>query len=572
MGLKDSKKKQHDASAYRGIIRDSKAGDEKQLVNFLERSRALRDPYYSALALFTLSKDIRLDLGTALATANETVDLAAKVEQQWRKAELLAKFVKQLRNWRKDSTPHDRNGILDRVVEIIDRMPEGQGLSDAINGCSSGVGKDHLHALLSKAITNKGFEVKDSKSVIRHLVDKHGKSEGAADRLLNELEMVDDPAFRAQVLGYLHLQLVKKGIADSDRTVLQKAIDAAVIVDPSERREIIHYLARICTTKTELEIIEGALDKLQDNEERARVLATLGGSADKAGFSDHALKLFNSGLEMCKEIHDNEERAKIELNLANGLARCGERDQAFNVYETALQNAGSNNALRSRIISSMKANGFEIEIEVITPKIKEIKDEISDVNINSERIVMTPNNILALYDTYEGGLKTIHLRAVARAAPLCMAFELDLALLGFPASDLNQLVDRVISETDIGQGGKYLKDLLRQGRITMVSCTQKEPPENWDELGLPVATTSDPGNEKKITLGDAMILGRDEHPEGRVCVIMGLGRRGLPVSLLDTVPNHLELTGKNIALETCTAMGVIAYKLHQEGSLINKNP
>ena len=228
MGLKDSKKKQHDASAYRGIIRDSKVGDENQLAMFLEEARSLRDPYYSALALFTLSKDIRFDKKTALEAVNEALDLAENVEQQWRKAELLSKFVKQLRNWRKDSTSQDKNVLLDRMVEIINTMPEGQGLSDAITGCSSGVGEDHLQALLSKAIKNKGFEIKDSKSVIRQLVNKHGKDKSSVDWLINELEAVDDPAFRAQVLGYLHLQLAKKGISNLDQPVLQTAFDAAV--------------------------------------------------------------------------------------------------------------------------------------------------------------------------------------------------------------------------------------------------------------------------------------------------------------------------------------------------------
>ena len=51
------------------------------------------------------------------------------------------------------------------------------------------------------------------------------------------------------------------------------------------------------------------------------------------------------------------------------------------------------------------------------------------------------------------------------------------------------------------------------------------------------------------------------HPKKRVCIIMGLGKRGLPQSLLDSVDYHLELTGSGVALETATAMGVIAAQM-----------
>jgi hypothetical protein len=45
---------------------------------------------------------------------------------------------------------------------------------------------------------------------------------------------------------------------------------------------------------------------------------------------------------------------------------------------------------------------------------------------------------------------------------------------------------------------------------------------------------------------------------------MGLGKKGLPSSLLNKTSYHLELTGQNVSLETCTAMGIIAMKMHDE--------
>jgi len=53
-----------------------------------------------------------------------------------------------------------------------------------------------------------------------------------------------------------------------------------------------------------------------------------------------------------------------------------------------------------------------------------------------------------------------------------------------------------------------------------------------------------------------------ELPDGRLCMIMGLGPKGLPKSFLKASNYHFELTGSNIAFETGTAMGSIAGHLH----------
>jgi hypothetical protein len=53
----------------------------------------------------------------------------------------------------------------------------------------------------------------------------------------------------------------------------------------------------------------------------------------------------------------------------------------------------------------------------------------------------------------------------------------------------------------------------------------------------------------------------DEIEEGMV-FLMGLGHDGLPEKVLENARHHLEFTGKRASLETCTAMGVLAYVLH----------
>ena len=78
-----------------------------------------------------------------------------------------------------------------------------------------------------------------------------------------------------------------------------------------------------------------------------------------------------------------------------------------------------------------------------------------------------------------------------------------------------------------------------------------------DEAGLAIATTSRPDKKKTISLDDARKKANN-HPKKRLCVIMGLGRKGLPNKLLDAVDYHNEITGSNVSLETSTAMGIIA--------------
>ena len=71
--------------------------------------------------------------------------------------------------------------------------------------------------------------------------------------------------------------------------------------------------------------------------------------------------------------------------------------------------------------------------------------------------------------------------------------------------------------------------------------------ESW--TGSKVATTANP-DANKLDL-----------PEGKLCMIMGLGPKGLPKKFLESSSYHFELTGSNIAFETGTAMGSIAGRL-----------
>jgi hypothetical protein len=400
-------------------------------------------------------------------------------------------------------------------------MPEGKGLSDAIAKCAPSIGCGRLGVLLEKAVSNRGFEAEDAKAVVRHWA-AGCKGEGMdIEEIMDEILKVEDAQVRSKLLGYLNLQCKKSGVGTGEASPLDVAVEASIEAPEEERLEVLRYLAEKSSSKHEIEIVAGGAGSLKEPARKARLMAALGTSADRAGEKEMALEFFNEGQRICSSVKNAKEKGKIHMNLTQGLERCSGR--------------------------KIDKKGKK-EVKKAAGKTK--KKEQGEVN-----------HMLALYDTYEGGLKPVHVRAVARAAPLCAAFGLDLALMGFPAKNLEELVKMVASDTKVGKGGKYLKELLAQDRVALVPCTKERPPRNWDELGLPVATTSHPEKDKKVGMERAMELAGSLHPLKRACIIMGLGKRGLPDSLLLSVPYHLELTGSNVALETATAMGVIAAEM-----------
>ncbi len=152
---------------------------------------------------------------------------------------------------------------------------------------------------------------------------------------------------------------------------------------------------------------------------------------------------------------------------------------------------------------------------------------------------------LCLVNTYDKlKLHEIHLRSIARAAPLCYAFGLHLALLDFPFwQSEEEVVSQVCDYTTIGEGGKYLELLSESGKFHLISSI----PSHFGEV---VATTSKPDPEKRVGLNDLLSF-------KSTTFLMGLGRRGLPKDLMKKAKYHWDVTGKGVSLETCTAMGVI---------------
>ncbi|RLI89134.1 MAG: DUF531 domain-containing protein [Archaeoglobales archaeon] len=154
--------------------------------------------------------------------------------------------------------------------------------------------------------------------------------------------------------------------------------------------------------------------------------------------------------------------------------------------------------------------------------------------------------VLCLVNTYDK-LKQheIHLRSIARAAPLCYAFDLHLALFDFPFwKNRSEVVEAVRNYTTIGEHGRYLEELNASGKFHLIESIPAH-------FGVLIATTSKPEERKEVGLEQVLSF-------PSATFLMGLGRKGLPKELMKKAKYHWDVTGRRISLETCTAMGVIA--------------
>ena len=162
---------------------------------------------------------------------------------------------------------------------------------------------------------------------------------------------------------------------------------------------------------------------------------------------------------------------------------------------------------------------------------------------------------IGLYNSYDRvKFHEAHRRALARAGPVALAFDANLATFGFPyASDLAtplEIVEWVAGTTSIGEGGKYLKELAAAGRFASFDFPRKGFPP---QLGEVVVTTNRP-DPKKATSAK-VLAGLLKHGTS-LLLVFGLGPRGLDDREVYPLGRyHFDLTGRGLSLETATALG-----------------
>jgi hypothetical protein len=162
---------------------------------------------------------------------------------------------------------------------------------------------------------------------------------------------------------------------------------------------------------------------------------------------------------------------------------------------------------------------------------------------------------IGLYNSYDPvKFHEAHRRALARAGPVALAFDANLATFGFPyGKDLRtplEIVRWVSGTTSIGEGGRYLLELAEAGRFQTFDFPRKGFPP---QLGDVVVTTNRPDPPRAA--GAKLLAGLLKHSRS-ICLVFGLGPRGLDDR--DVYPlgrYHFDLTGRGLSLETATAIG-----------------
>ncbi len=169
---------------------------------------------------------------------------------------------------------------------------------------------------------------------------------------------------------------------------------------------------------------------------------------------------------------------------------------------------------------------------------------------------------IGLYNTYDRKkFREAHRRALARAAPIAMAFDFNLATFGFPFPEDRktsvETAEFVANSTTIGEGGRYFKELAEKGRFHYFQYPKSGFPP---QLGIPVITTSRPFLRE---------IGIREMAEGLMSgqsflLIFGLGPHGMSRKEKELGKYHFDLTGRGISMETCTAMGAVSAAVWNE--------
>jgi len=162
---------------------------------------------------------------------------------------------------------------------------------------------------------------------------------------------------------------------------------------------------------------------------------------------------------------------------------------------------------------------------------------------------------LGLYNSYDPvKFAEAHRRALARSAPIALAFDANLATFGFPY-DRNLRTPREIAAwvsgtTSIGEEGRYLRELAESGRFLAFDLPKRGFPP---QLGEVVITTDHP-DPKQAT--DARALAELLRRGTSLLLVFGLGPHGIEDrEVLAIGRYHFDLTGRGIVLETATAIG-----------------
>lgn len=504
----------HPPSQMRALLQEWKRG--RAVRELLPQARSIADASFAAETLFALATDPALGAQEAENAALEALRFADKVERDWRRGEALAgmgAYLAALRKTHSAVAAKVAAGLADRILQLPSKTR-----AEAMRAVAPYAGESELPRLMARALASDEEPLETGKAVLKAAADT-----GAGGAVLQAIRDSLEPGLRARMLGAWATRMAATQPEEAGR-VLGEALAAIAGLEGLERLDVARAIVASCDAEEPLRHVH-RWAVAQEDEPAARLLSSLGARADKLGKSALAKEWLREAERRAQAIGDEKVRAKVLANVQEGLRRAGELP-------------GDVPAV---------VGGQKVRPAASPPGTKETTATTEPTAARGGRHVM------ALVDAYEGGLGEVHLRAVARAAPLCDAFGLDLAIVGFPVKDLASFVKRAGRETNIGEGRGSLEALHRDGRLHLVVVPENGVPD-FSGLGLAVATTPKP-EPGKATM---------EFPSGgRLCVLVGLGPKGLPDVLLRSCSVHVELTGRGVSLETATAMGVIAERMRK---------
>jgi len=473
-------RKNHNPSIARRILRDLKRGESPE--KLIPIAKEISDPYYAALGLTYIVSTGLLEKTKSEKVLKFVFSKVDKVQQSWRRLELLGEISKRLKN-----IPNSKLKEIQykQILKLL-ISEKKEDVKDFFVKNAKNFPLNCLESLLTNSLKLKGYEFESSKAVIRYWVSKWHKSPDSLVKLLS----AQNGDIRIKLLGYLHLQLNKTKIV-IDPLSLEIALKFV------ESEEMLRYLVRVCSKPSDLDLVESYLSK-KVTEEAIPISIALIARADRKGWNQHAHHFAVNTEKLIESILDPDLKSK-----------------------------------------------FNSKLQITTDRLKGEKIPTSSIPKKPLTIISdSGKNTLGIYNTYGGNWNHPHYKAVFKAANLCSAFDLNMALIDFPEIESERLVNEIKKEMRLPNEG-YLSQLLSKNRVRFF---EKDIDESW--AGIKVVTTENPDSKKL------------KKPEGKICMVMGLGPSGLPKSYVSKCKHHFEITDSGVGFETGTAMGAIAGHLH----------
>ncbi|MBV67864.1 MAG: hypothetical protein CMG26_05870, partial [Candidatus Marinimicrobia bacterium] len=206
--------RKHAPSLMRQVRRDLKEGKSSE--NLFPKVKSISDPYYRSLSFYLLIPYLSpksKQLKEAITLASKDID---KVQQPWRRIELLGIISKSLK------TIRDAEIMYESYSRILEKLgnEKNKDIKEFLLKHSKNFPEFCLGTLLGISSKLKGYEFETGKAIIRHGVKFNSKS-----RLVDNLLKFNSTS-KTKLLGYLHLQLFKLNKNEHSKA-LSKALQSA---------------------------------------------------------------------------------------------------------------------------------------------------------------------------------------------------------------------------------------------------------------------------------------------------------------------------------------------------------